>query len=284
MCKECGKIAPLNEFGRRRECRECRAEDFISKAEELHVDEKGEPLYKYDKVRDQYITTATKVEVFCKIHKEYFMQRPNSHTQGMGCPECAVKRITKFQTKSQKQYDLEIKEVHNGEIIRIDPYVNTAPKIKHKHLICGHKWEVRPNGVLKGMGCPKCNKPGKTEISLFENLSKHFSYLKTESRIYPDFLKGLEYDIFFPQINLALEVDGIQHFKPIKIWGGKRTFESMKIRDKQKNKLSIENNITLIRIKTREVKEVYDELVDLIENYIDDLLRGKIKEVGIIDL
>lgn len=47
---------------------------------------------------------------------------------------------------------------------------------------------------------------------------------------------------------MGIEYDGIQHFKPVKYFGGYKTFEDQKRRDNEKNEYCIENNITLLRI------------------------------------
>lgn len=54
---------------------------FINEAIEKHGD-----TYKYDKV--DYKGCFNKVEIYCKVHKEYFSQTPASHTQGAGCNKC----------------------------------------------------------------------------------------------------------------------------------------------------------------------------------------------------
>lgn len=38
----------------------------------------------------------------------------------------------------------------------LQSYVKSSIKIKVKCLVCGHIWEVRPNALLSGNGCPKC--------------------------------------------------------------------------------------------------------------------------------
>ena len=42
-------------------------------------------------------------------------------------------------------------------------------------------------------------------------------------------------DIWVPDINLAIDYDGKQHFGPVKAWGGKRNFKNIKYRDNIKN-------------------------------------------------
>ena len=68
-------------------------------------------------------------------------------------------------------------------------------------------------------------------------------------------------DFYLPEYSVAIECQGIQHFEPIEFFGGKKTFEYIKILDKNKFILCNENNINLFYI-----------------NY-DDKLEDKIKEL-----
>ena len=55
-------------------------EEFIEKARKLHGD-------KYDYSKVEYINNKTKVLIICPTHGE-FLQTPNSHLIGNGCPKC----------------------------------------------------------------------------------------------------------------------------------------------------------------------------------------------------
>jgi very-short-patch-repair endonuclease len=66
-------------------------------------------------------------------------------------------------------------------------------------------------------------------------------------------LKGLELDFMIPELRLAIEYDGEQHFdKELykKLYG--EGFEEQLKRDRAKEKLCIKKNIKLIRIKYNE--------------------------------
>lgn len=82
----------------------------------------------------------------------------------------------------------------------------------------------------------------------------------------PTWLDRLELDIFLPNKKLAFEYQGIQHYQPIKHWGGE---EQLKVRiehDLRKKRLCKERGITLICID-------YDE--PLTEQYIKNRIRTK---------
>ncbi len=56
-------------------------ESFIKKAICKHGS-----LYDYSEV--DYIKSAKPVRIGCKVHNNYFMQSPNAHLNGQGCPLC----------------------------------------------------------------------------------------------------------------------------------------------------------------------------------------------------
>jgi len=53
----------------------------------------------------------------------------------------------------------------------------------------------------------------------------------------PAFLQGLELGLFIKELNIGIEYQGIQHFKPVAHWGGERAFRQLKARDKRKQEL-----------------------------------------------
>lgn len=73
-CRECGKIKCLESRDKQT------IDDVIRKFRKIHKD-------KYDYSKFIFKNTMTKSIIICPIHGE-FLQRPNSHLQGQGCPLC----------------------------------------------------------------------------------------------------------------------------------------------------------------------------------------------------
>jgi hypothetical protein len=65
----------------------------------------------------------------------------------------------------------------------------------------------------------------------------------------PPELDGLELDIFIKDLNIGVEYQGIQHYKPVKHWGGQKALEENKKRDRKKASLCKKNDIKLIYFK-----------------------------------
>ena len=62
----------------------------------------------------------------------------------------------------------------------------------------------------------------------------------------PDWLEGLELDVYLPDMALAFEYQGIQHFVPIEIWGGEEKLRVQQKNDKRKYELCSERGIKLL--------------------------------------
>ena len=48
------------------------------------------------------------------------------------------------------------------------------------------------------------------------------------------FLRGLELDIYIKDLRVGIEYQGLQHYKPVKHWGGEGALKELKIRDRKK--------------------------------------------------
>lgn len=119
-------------------------EEWVNKM----VDKYGD---KYDYSKVNYINTSTKVIIKCPKHGE-FMQNPDNHNQGSGCPKCACN----FKY-TQESWIKIVEEVHNNkyDYSKVD-YINSSTKII---IICKEHGEFlqTPSTHMKGSGCPRCS-------------------------------------------------------------------------------------------------------------------------------
>jgi hypothetical protein len=127
-------------------------------------------------------------------------------------------------------------------------YVNNKKKIS---IICNKHGEFKqtPEIHLKGSGCPKCmeSKGEKIIREWLEQNNIDFVYQKTFSDCRGK-RNPLPFDFYFPNNNLLIEYDGIQHYKPVRLFNGENGFKETKNNDKIKNEFAQNNNIQLLRI------------------------------------
>jgi len=74
----------------------------------------------------------------------------------------------------------------------------------------------------------------------------------------------LELDIFIQEPRIGIEYQGIQHYEPVKHWGGEEALKKNKERDRRKRQICQHVGIKLIYFK-------YDE--DLSKELIESKLR-----------
>ena len=145
-------------------------EDFISKAKSIHGD-------KYDYSKVEYVNAQTKVCITCPEHGE-FLQVPNAHLRGSGCPKCGGKLVN-----NTEDFISRSNEIHNNKYDYSKvKYINSQTKVC---IICpkhGEFW-VTPNNHLRGKGCPKCSGKYKTTQEFIELAKKvhnnKYDYSKT---------------------------------------------------------------------------------------------------------
>jgi len=104
------------------------------------------------------------------------------------------------------------------------------------------------NIVRQEFGFHKVGEGWVSETMLFNVVSKLFSSYEVVHHARPEWLEGLELDIYVPALKLAFEYQGQQHFHPIEAWGGQGALQEARRRDERKARLCERQGITLIPI------------------------------------
>lgn len=101
------------------------------------------------------------------------------------------------------------------------------------------------NTTRQEFGFRKIGEGNVSETILTKIVSNIFLNEKIIRHHRPNWLNGLELDIYIPRRKIGIEYQGQQHYYPIKAWGGKKALKELQNRDKLKKKLCIENGIKL---------------------------------------
>ena len=247
-------------------------ETFIKKAKKVHGD-------KYDYSKVNYVNSQTKVCIICPQHGE-FWQTPNSHLSGKGCKECAneYKKRNKYTTRDIIK---KFKKIH-GDYFDYSKFVYNG--IMEKSLIiCPNHGEFVMNAHdhLKGHGCPMCNQSflekeikdvlDKNKIQFEEQ--KTFDWLKYKGKQYLDF--------YLPKYNIAIECQGIQHFKPIPFFSksyktAELGFIEIIAKDDNKKSLCEKNGVEIFYFSHKDIfienksniKKIFDKTNDIIKEIL----------------
>ena len=186
-----------------------------------------------------------------------------SISEGRGCRSCFYDRLR----ISRSQFLRRTAKVHGkGFIYCIDELKTTNHWITMKHLKCATVSKVRVSNHLSGQSCMKCKSSSLAELRISEFLKKNKIRFKEQFKI-----KGYayRYDFYIPSINLLIEYDGEQHFKPVDHFGGVLAWEKTVQRDKDKTYLAKDHGYNLIRISYKSF--------DTVEKTLSRAIDGKFK-------
>lgn len=225
-------------------------ETFTFKAINIHGN-------KYDYSNVKYKNSNVKVDILCKIHNEYFSQTPKMHLSGQGCPRCKGDNNSKRCKDTISDFILKGINLHNDEYgYNKVQYNGTYDKVCILHKTCKKYFYQRPNDHLNGHGCPYCNQSkGEEKIrNLLNDFGIEFISQKRFKNCKDN--KALPFDFYIPSQKLLIEYDGIQHFIPIKFFGGDEGFENRTLKDNIKSKFAMDNNFKLLRISFKEFDKI----------------------------
>lgn len=108
------------------------------------------------------------------------------------------------------------------------------------------------NILREEYGVAKIGEGWISETMMIKIIEGIFEDYKCERHCRPNFLEGLEIDIYVPELKLGFEYNGIQHYKPVEHWGGEESLKKQQERDKRKQQLCNKNDVELIVIKYNE--------------------------------
>lgn len=183
------------------------------------------------------------------------------------CLHCRNKR--RFQL--QQKFGIDVERIKN---LRVDwqcPVCNKIIKVTPSNF------ELRKfcSGTCRNkINNPKiCGSRSKAEIKLEQKLRECFpdlTIIPNDRKI----LDGLELDIYIPELNIAIEWNGIYHVLPIH---GEKALKKYQERDKQKKILCEQKNINLIVV---EDETSHNKFIDLRTNEIIEQLKSILMRRG----
>lgn len=182
-----------------------------------------------------------------------------SRSRGEGCPACGMEQRKKSRIdtmlKNGENSLLTVrpdlaKEWHpnkNGIKTPDQFTASSSEKIWWKCSVCGYEWEATINHRAKGRGCKECN---EKSTSFSEQAVYYYMKQVFANAINRDKSLGFEVDIFIPDINTAIEYDGVY-------FHGKNRRGMI---DEQKDELCTEKGVQLIRIRENGLSKTKDSI------------------------
>ena len=274
-CNRCGRIFEIDlnaHIHAKRGCKYCNhrsyaytTEEFIERAKEIYGD-------KYDYSKVNYVNKKTLVCIVCPKHGE-FWQTPGHFLRGQACKKCSNKLF-----KLNKEIFIErSNNIHNNkyDYSKVD-YKTVEDKVCIVCPLHGEFWQT-PHSHMSGVGCPKCHEENNiNESRLFDIIKeKYGDEVIGQYRV--EWLSGQTIDIYIPSKKIGIEYQGIQHFQPIKYFGGIKKYEYTVRKDKEKFEKCKNNGVKLFYFSKE--KKIPNEYLDVIYSNNNDLLK-EIEDYG----
>lgn len=197
----------------------------------------------------------------------------NRTASNTGCLVCNGAGLT-AEMGAHEQFLEESIEIHHNKYQYPDKYVSSKQKIRINCPKHGDFFQL-PLDHRRGHGCYHCGmgKRITAPVRLIISIIEDFGFECNTEVGFPGLknINVLAVDIFIPELNLAIEYDGAQHFKPIASWGGQECLVKTQQRDLCKDVYMILNKISFLRIPY-----TYDG-IRLEKTVIDAITNAKIK-------
>ena len=208
----------------------------------------------------------------CRIHGE-FLQYPKNHMNGSKCVKCQSEKNGIEQRISKDDFIKNSRRVH-GNQYDYSEVRYTGNKIPVTIICKKHgRFTQRPDQHIHSKaGCPVCRKSkGERRIRNFL-ISNKIEY-KMEYILPSD--KKYRYDFFLPKLNILIEYDGAQHFRPVESWGGINELNEIQKRDREKNELARMYGIGLIRIPYTKLNSLEEYLLYRLSKFYRYRVKNK---------
>lgn len=255
-------MQPRNHLRSNSGCNKCKpnvgltTEQFIERGKVLHNN-------KYDYSKIIYVNKLSKLNIICPKHGEFEQVARNHIMDGCGCQKCANEIISDSRTLGLDIFIEKSNLIHDGkydynEVIyktNTDKVIIKCPK----HGV----FKQRPIEHLRGCGCSKCKESkGEKKVReyLIENNIKYYPQYKFDDCRNKN---PLPFDFYLPELNMCIEYNGAQHYRPVKYWGGEETLKKIKFRDNIKKEYCIKNKINLLVIRYNE--KIENKLIKIIK-------------------
>lgn len=232
-CPKCGKEA-------KRVALAFTTDKFKKIATRIHKKE-------FDYSLSNYVNMNTPVDIICPIHGVFSMN-PASHIYDKAkCPKCML------ELKVTQEVLLKRAVKTHGD--RYDySLVNYIDRNKKVEIICKKHGAFKQSLIahVTGQGCPICKISKGEEMIRVWLKENNINFIPQHKFKDCKRKKVLPFDFYLPELNICIEYDGIQHFKPISRFGGEKSFSITKETDEIKTDYCKKNKIKLIRFNFKE--------------------------------
>ena len=260
--------------GRKSSLANCLATTHPNDAKQWHPT-KNFPLTPFDVVSG---SSTKKIWWKCdKDHNHEYEATVHNKTKiysQLGCPICFGQKVILSNCLATTHPEIA-KKWHPTKNLPLTPFDVTFGSGKKVWWKCSnnHEWITSVGGLVRGIndggnGCPLCyDSNGENKIkNILDQINITYEIQKTFDDCKNT--KKLRFDFYLPKYNVLIEYDGMQHFKPIKFFGGIKRFNDLNKHDNIKNEYASKNNIPLLRIPYTKFDSIEEEIKQFLEKII----------------
>jgi hypothetical protein len=206
---------------------------------------------KYDYSLVFFNNIKDSIKIICPEHG-LFEQRVDIHLKGEGCKKCYLTKRGVGGRLNNNDFILKAKLIHGDTYNYSNTlYIKNNEYLTINCLIHG-EFKQLAQSHLNGSGCPICKESkGEREIRKYLTVNQ-IKYIRQHKFIDCRDIRPLPFDFYLPDNNICIEYHGIQHYEPVKYFGGDERFIIQQKRDNIKKEYCQNNNIRLIIIKFNE--------------------------------
>lgn len=249
-CKKCGKILKCKPISLIKgfKCRFCSDESYKLNLERK---EKAKMICgdKYDFAESNFIDVKEKTKVFCNICQKYFqISYDKLVNRKQGCSNCYKSSIVfDNETFLNKIHELGYDKYYDYSLVN---YIDTNTEVEIICKKCGNHFKMKPTKHLIGQGCSYCHTKSKLHKEILSFLEKYNIIFEEEKKY--DWMKNsltnahYSLDFYLPDFNVAIECQGLQHFKSVEFFGGEIAYQNRLRMDNEKYELCKRNNINIL--------------------------------------
>ncbi len=201
------------------------------------------------------------------------------------CPSCSTYTGLKLSFNQMQTFVSSETQREYKVVSKDGGYSNSrVSKLNIVHKTCGHSFQMTFSNFKLGRRCPHCAAKSQESnaAQLLKRLLEQVNIDFEEEKVFDECINSfsgakLRYDIFIPSLNLAIEIDGEQHFIPVSRFGGEKSLKDTRYRDFLKNKFAYEKGLSLLRIGlydpekkirknyTRVKREIFELLLHIVK-------------------
>lgn len=195
-------------------------------------------------ITPQEVTSGSDKKVWwiCKTCGHEWFATIFDRAKGRGCRLCSYNRVVKGVNDLATTHPNLAAQWHptkNGNLKPTDVVKGSEKNVWWLCPDCGHEWQATITGRRNGLYCPHCNQTSTSypEMALFYYISLIYS-----EAIHRYKINNIEFDIFIPSLNLAIEYDGYYWHK-----------EKLE-KENKKDQFCKDNGIRLIRLRSSKLE------------------------------